>query len=1216
MAAPKLTPGSHFATSTGALSPVGAARPLTARIGKYEVEAEMKEGSAVQVLQGLDRDTLRPVTLKVLTDITDTGLQQRFRTEVATAAQLHHPAFITIYELGEHMGLPFAAMQHLSGLDLKTAIRTKRPETLLEKMLIMWQVAEGIQAAHRGGIPYLGIRPAGIMLAESGTATIQDFGIVRPYQEDHDEYSAPEELLGTAMPDSLCDLFVFGVVYYELLAGRHPFLTGDSGGLIVDIPGPKPAPLRQVAPECPEELERIVLRAIEKRRELRYQSLEDLQFDIEPIFRELKRARAAALLQEVRKQAAEDSLDEAQSLLREVLGLDPDNRQAHEMHKTLQVQVQRQTVQVRVRTLSREAEQEVEARNFQRAIECLAEVVQLDEANVAARERLEAILILRDKTGDASRLLAEARELLNVQHLGEARQKTLAALERDPEMPGGRELLQAIESLRERREAETEIERGLANAKSLLLVESFDEAIELLDTLGRKYPASPKIEHWKNHVQGQKVRVERENRLQSELARARTFIDERRLAAASELLEKLAIEFPAEGQVRDLWNEAKDSLAKAAAIAMALQRCDEYRLDFNLDAALQLLDTALASYPGEPELVDARAEVAGRKEAIQSAAIVRAALQEVRWLLDKDRPDMAAQFLRDKLAELPGDPTLGSRLSEIERSLPVWERHRLEQDAITRAALLEEKQQWTVALTVLEEALKVSPESAELEAAVERFRERIRDQARQKGLARRIESIRQKMDSGAWAQALGLIESAQREFSGAGALKRLAEEAQAGLSRSECETVAADVRQYLTDGDTGRAEEILRNALESMPAEPALHVLREELDAARQFQEDWRQAQVLFGRAQLDEAEALLLKIAGPGHPEVDTLLETLRITRSTSEHEDSLARGRDRAVKLMQEGQLSQAADALGDLLSHFPGDPILTRDLQSVRDRLPKEQPPPVPPVAPVAAAPAVQAPPPPVQPFTPEVRPRAGKGWFRWIVPGMLVLAGAFGLWVWLQKGTSKALPASAAAPLQSVVPAQSQVALQQPEATAGKPSARPKKLRAAAPRFGASARPNRAEPTRAFVPPAQKPAASGQVALPPPPGTAPVGVESNSGTLPVGLAQSITAPALPLTPVRQVTPPPAPKSGGRVEQAILISRSLPQIPDIVRNRRTFSSVRLEAVVDAAGKVSSVKVLGGDPVLADAARKAVLNWKYKPAKLNGTPIESKVAIQVEYR
>ncbi len=1081
----------------------------------------------------------------------------------------------------------------------------------------MWQIAEGIQAAHRNGIPYLGIRPAGIMLAESGTATIQDFGIVRPCQEDREEYSAPEELSGTATPGSLCDIFVFGVVYYELLAGRHPFLTGDSGGLVVDILGADPAPLRQFAPECPEELERIVLRALEKRCELRYQSLEDLQFDVEPIFRKLKRARASALLQQVRKQAAEDSLDEAQSLLREVLELDPDSRPAHELRQTLRVQVQRQTVQVRVQTLLRDAEQEVAARNFRRAIECLTEVVRLDEANAAARERLEAIRILHDKTGEASQLLAEARELLTVQHLGEARQKTLDALERDPHAPGGRELLQAIESLRERQEAETEIEHGLANAKSLLLVESFDEAIEILDALGRKYPTSPKIEHWKKHVEAQKARVERENRLQSDLDRARTFINERRPAEASQLLEKLAIEFPAEAQIRELRKEANASVAKAAAIAMALQRCDEYRLEYKLDAALEVLDAALASYPEEPELVEARAEVADRQEAMQSAVVVRAALQEIRWLLDKDRPDLAAQFLRDKLSELPGDPTLVSRLSEIEQSLPAWERRRLEQDAINRAALLEEKQQWTVALTVLEEALKASPDSAELEAAVERFRERIRDQERQKRLARRIETIRQRMDSGAWGQALGLIESAQREFPGAGGLKRLAEEAQTELRRSEYETIAADVRQCLTDGDTARAEEILRNALEAMPSEPALHVLRNELDDARQFQENWRQAQVLFGRAQLEEAEAVLLKIAGPGRPEVDTLLETLRHARSAGEHEDSLARSRERALKLMQEGQFSEAAEVLGYLLSYFPGDPILTRDLQTVRDRLGERQPLEVPAPPPVAAAPAPQPPPPVVQPPAPEVRPSGRKSWLRWAVPGMLMLAGTLGLWTWFQKGSSAAPPASVAAPVKNDVPAPPQVAGPQPDAAAERPAARPETSRGA-PRYEASARSNRAEPVRAFVPPPQKPAASGPVALPPPPGAATARVEGSSGAFPAGLTQWIAAPAPPPTPVRKAAQPPAPATvpGGRIEQAEVISRPLPQIPEFIRNRRTFTSVKLEAVIDPTGKVSTVRVLGGDPILAEAARKAVLTWKYKPAKLNGTPIESKVAIQVDYR
>ena len=90
----------------------------------------------------------------------------------------------------------------------------------------MWQVAEGLRAAHHGGLTYVGIRPSGISLADDGSAVIQDFSIVRLIGEEQDEdvsYASPEELKAGSSPDALCDVFSFGAIYYELLTGAHPF---------------------------------------------------------------------------------------------------------------------------------------------------------------------------------------------------------------------------------------------------------------------------------------------------------------------------------------------------------------------------------------------------------------------------------------------------------------------------------------------------------------------------------------------------------------------------------------------------------------------------------------------------------------------------------------------------------------------------------------------------------------------------------------------------------------------------------------------------------------------------------------------------------------------------------------------------------------------------------------------------------------------------------
>ena len=1008
MAAPKLTPAILASPSTGS--------PMTTRIGKYEVGAEMQGDPVVEILQGFDRDTGRPVTLKVLTELADPALRERFRREVATAARLHHSALIAIYELGDHAGRPFAAMQHLAGISLEQAIEARRPESLLGKMQIMGQVAEGIRAAHLGGIPYLGIRPSDIVLSANDTATIQDFGTVRPGDDDRDAYMAPEELSGAAEADALCDLFVFGVVYYELIAGRHPFLREDAGGQTIDIAGGTPAPLRHFAPECPEELERILSRTIEKRPEARYQSLEDVRFDLAPILRVQKRERAMVLLADVEKLVQEESPDQAQRLLRD-------------------------------------------------------------------------------------------------------------ALELDSEAPGARELVQRIEKLR-RRQAEE---------------------------------------------------AERRARLTVELEQADRLMAERRFNEASYLLERLLVEFPAEAPVRALAEEVRAEVSRVAAVARALERCDELRVEGNLDEALEVLNSALTAYPGEPELIAACREIAGRKEAIRVAVAVRAILKEVRRRLDKGRPDLAAQFLKERLPEFPDDPSLLARLAEIERDLPEWQQQRLENESLNRAALLEEKQQWAVALTILEEALKACPESEKLAAAVHRFQEKRQEEERRQKLARRLKAIRQKTSAQAWPAALALVEAAQRDFPDEPELQQLTEEILAGIRRSEYEAIEAQIRQYLADGEVEQAQQVLRKALDSHPSETALQAFEAEVEAAREFQLAWHEAQVLFGRARLKEAEELLLKIAGPGRPQVDALLEAVAAALAAAERENLLAEERERTPAI-------PVAAAAPPLLAVVP--PVAQAALEP-------------------AASSATTQP-----PERPERKFRAG-----WLVAATLLVTTMLVGWVFLRRPPER--PA-ATPPVVIQAPAASQTPTVAAAVTPPPQTATPVIQEQAAiivkPRAPRVVDPAPAEPLRRYVPTTQPAATASPATLPLPPGT-PANHVGVNADLPTALGPS-DAPAPPKNPDVPHKQAPTPAVSHGLEPAELLSRRMPQLSEFARTRGIFGLVKLEATIDQAGNVTSVKVLSGDPILAASAKNTVIGWKYKPARLNGQAIPSSVTIQVNFQ
>ncbi len=1229
-------------------------RGASARIGKYEIEAETGHSALVKVFRAFDRDTGRPVTLKVLTDVADPLLIERFRREVAIAAKLRNDHMIAVYELGEYVGLPFAAIEYPGQDDLRRAIKSRRNLTFLEKLLIMWQVAEGLQAAHRGGLTYVGVRPSGIALSSNGAATVQDFGIVRLSAEAQDDsllYAAPEELAGDLVPDELCDIFSYGAVFYELLTGVHPFSGGASNPMAISLVRTEPAPLRELAPDCPAELERLVCRALDRHRELRYQSFDDVQYDAEPILRGLKRQRAGDLLADARHLMDARKLQDAQAVVRELLELDPENRKAQRLRTVLHELLQREMIGPRVEALLHEANQEAAARRFARAAEILKSALRLDASNLKAKESLEEVLIRLERSQISAALLTEAHRLADQLSLAEARAKASEALDADPESMEALELIESIGEAIAKRERDAKLEQGLANAKSLLLLQSFDAAISLLSELRAECPGSPLVDQWLAHVQAQKTEAERQARLQAQINEARSLLTEERFAEAVFILEALSGEFPGETRLSDLLAQARAAMERASRVRGTIARAEEFCREGQFAEALGFIDAALTDLPSDPVLGAFRRDLEQHWEAHKSSVAVRQVLEEAEWLLNQDRPDLAAQFLRERAADFPNDPNVISRLAAIENLLPQWEQQRLIHDSLRQVEALEQAQQWAVALTVLEEALEGCPASEELLEAAERVRSRLLEQERRKKLTRRMEVIAQRLNAQAWPQALSLIEAAQLEFPAEPELQLLLNEAQAGLRCSERERIAAEVRQCLVDGEIEQAEEVLREGLEALPGEPALHELLEELQADKVFREEWRTAQVHFGRRQFEEAERILVKLVSSHRPEVQALLERVRESRAASEEDRFYKKGREKALKLIQEQQFEQAADLLRNLLSLFPNDPILERDLHSTHGAAApgpaSDAPEPVAPVvknsldAPetVNTAPAdlvIGVPEPPAPKADPAAQLIAlSKRGPRSLAPaprrvpvvaaaGMLaIVSGGLTFWRFSKSEAPAPKPAPQqvareAAPRRVVLPppppqpAEAQPAASQPEPVIPPPTQPSTQKEAAQSKpAGPSLRPFSLPPS------AKTEVGRGPSSLPaPPPST--VLLVSDTPGLPVS-TPPVTIPAPP--PANPQTPPQTkaqepPRVGGNFRQPELISKSSPIMPNAAKIRGLYGTVQLEATVNKQGTVTGVKVQSGNALLASAAKDAVLKWRYRPATLNGEPIEIQVIVQVVFQ
>jgi serine/threonine protein kinase/outer membrane protein assembly factor BamD (BamD/ComL family) len=277
-------------------------------ISHYRVLEKLGDGATAEVYKAEDLALGRPVALKLVPHelSADHGMIARFQHEARTASSLNHPNICTIYEIAEHEGRHFIVMELLEGQVLSRAIggRPVPGDRVIELGI---QIADALDAAHAGGIVHRDIKPANIFVTDSDRVKILDFGLAVPLPAAQDgsmsagtwsgrtsgtaPYMSPEQVRGEHL-DARSDLFSTGVVLYELITGRRAFSAPDIPGIMDLIVSQSPVPLRELNPAVHPELERIVGKALEKNRKLRFQTAADLRADLQRMKRDLDSVEA------------------------------------------------------------------------------------------------------------------------------------------------------------------------------------------------------------------------------------------------------------------------------------------------------------------------------------------------------------------------------------------------------------------------------------------------------------------------------------------------------------------------------------------------------------------------------------------------------------------------------------------------------------------------------------------------------------------------------------------------------------------------------------------------------------------------------------------------------------------------------------------------------------------------------------------------------------
>jgi eukaryotic-like serine/threonine-protein kinase len=765
------------------------------RIGRYDIVGLLGRGGMGVVYRGIDKALGREVAIKTLTGpiSSDPEMLARFYEEGRKTGSFKHPNIVTVYELGDHNGIPYIAMELVEGNPLDKLLQQGEPIAMVECLRIVEELCAALAYAHHNNVIHRDVKPANIFVQPDGRVKLLDFGIARLEERRSEDinltrpghiigtlgYMAPERLRDKPV-DGRSDIFAAGVVLYQLVCGQLPF-SGEDSVVMQRIVNEPHAPLSSKCKDCPAALDAIVDRALAKSPDDRYSTAEDLGSDLSALIADIRQEEATQLLPEAKRLMEAQDLTRARAVLLQLLKVRTTHTtEARELLAGIQKQLSERQRGERIQQLLLQADALLNGGELEKSLTILDEGLEMDPANpelMKTRQRVEKEAEKQKRIGEFLRQAESARFQADYQAaIGFARK----AIKADKSNVTASTLLNVL--LKEAEEAvkQVEVKTLLQSATKELKSMRYREANEIL----------------------RKAEILAPNNMELQLL----------LGDVNAGLEQ--------ARRRELVARLENDAASAVSLEQQKQ-------------AAQGIREALGIMPTESALVVLLGKIERRIQEQENRRYVDETLQACRDL----RPRQALPLIQKARQSLPGDErllALEGLLAERVRQQSVEERR---DDYLIQAREAISNGLFANAVQILEGCQREGIASKEIEPLLEFARHEEAEQRRQDLLRSRVVQAQSLIGDSAFDEAIEFLEETLRQ-NDEPPFRLLLEQATAGLEslRKQVEAGLASAGRLVRAGKISEAIEFLQTlspaVQRSVRVRTAESALREEQQQA------------------------------------------------------------------------------------------------------------------------------------------------------------------------------------------------------------------------------------------------------------------------------------------------------------------------------------------------------------------------------------------------